>query len=579
MRRQDFKLIANLISGRVGVYFVESYFSSVWKADVEKKIIYYPSTILYNEEDLGCLIHEAGHIRFSTVPVNSQKLEALSQTWKKPAQQIWYLINALEDIRIETKMKDTYPGAKKYLDKLNQNSIIRTESTVKDLQLLHPKRFQELKSHRWSQYLSYCIAEKTIGKIYSDKIYNIWEFDKDKQILEAIDKTMEPIDRIIKSQTTEEAYEIMEKEILKYYLPLCDDVNQISDIQKFLDELTKALKDLLDKEKEELEKKRSKGKTKKSQSKKEKGDGNGGNEEDEDDEDSDDEDDGDGDEAEAMNLQTKKDDEMKNLGIPKKVKVKVPNVGRNLDDQETVPRINTADDLKREVEKNLATTRKAISILKDIQTIRYEGNYESGKLTPKKLYKLYTGNTKIFSKKVVQDKDQKDFVFAILVDNSGSMSDICKSGRRKSEEACVSAATLGKSLELANKRFAVYRFNDFVKEVKGFNKKMKYEDMMNLSYDDGGTDDVKAINHVMEILNKQPEKNKILIVATDGETYINESQKCVSEAEKTATVYGIGIRSRGLKDVYSKYINIEDASDLGAEFGKILQKTVGKRIR
>jgi len=56
-------------------------------------------------------------------------------------------------------------------------------------------------------------------------------------------------------------------------------------------------------------------------------------------------------------------------------------------------------ELLENVNLNLAGVRKAISILKDKEIKRYEGNYESGKLQNRKLYKLKTGTTKIFTRK------------------------------------------------------------------------------------------------------------------------------------------------------------------------------------
>jgi len=64
-------------------------------------------------------------------------------------------------------------------------------------------------------------------------------------------------------------------------------------------------------------------------------------------------------------------------------------------------------------------SRKLGRILKDNEAERYSGNYRSGKLNHKSLYKWKTGASRIFSRKV--ERNKKDYVVSIVVDISGSM--------------------------------------------------------------------------------------------------------------------------------------------------------------
>ncbi len=582
MNRKDFTLIANMISSKVGVRFCKSWFSSTWRADVDKKVIYYPDNILYDEADLGALIHEAGHIRFSTMPLNSQKLEEMSRSFNKPGQQIWDLLNVIEDIRVEKLMKGIYPGAKKYIDTLRTTDNMQHQIAMSQLKRLHPKRFNELKNRNWNHYLSCVLDSKALDDQKQFQMYkDLWDIDKNQKVTDALKKTDDAVNRAISTKTTEESFEIIQKEILPHYLPLCDDIPPMTDEQmkKMIESLMKAISQIVEDLKKEQE---AKGKGKGKGQKKDKQDGDKSDEEsDEDGNGKGDGDDGDEqdfdefDDADAEEIQTERENAKKRMGI---VKVSGHKPGKDLPKREKKI-LTSEEDLREEVQNSIGSVRKAISIIKDTNVVRFEGNYETGKLQTRKVYKIFTGQTKIFSKKVVTNNDDKDFVFYIAVDISGSMDEGCRTNRRKSDEACAAVATLGKALEMAGKRFEVLAFHTDSFVVKPFDKKMNYEDMLTISRGRGGTNDVRAINKSAEVLKNQPEKNKVLIVITDGDVYLHETKVAVDAAEKFAKVYGIGIGGVGLKQAFKRAINIDDASELGVEFGKILKEYVGRRTR
>lgn len=588
MTHREFAMIANLISKSINVKCVQNEHDGdiVWKANPVKKIIYYPKDTYYTNADLGYLIHEVGHLRFSqpiTMIESGEHKKFLEWVEKfgKSAEQIFHLVNALEDVRIEEKMKNIYPGAAKYLQVCHEQSLILDHSNNYDMRTFNPTGFKSFCEAKWLHYCKYW-AWKGSGNLKEARDY-LKRWYVDKEVYDAIEKTDKSLlKKIIKCKNTQELCMLIKDDLLKIYIPLCDN-EDVKKKKKSMKEFEKFMKEMMEKFMEMM-------KDIEAKIKKARKDGKGG--------------------------------KVKCIGkieadgkLAEKVKMEkdaeaTPGAGNpDLDSDEIFKmkalkddRGLTKEEILETIRINLPGTKKAISILKDINIERFEGNYDSGKLQNRKLYKLKTGQTKVFTRKIANVKDNKDMVFGLLIDQSGSMHQEFRSKSRagltsRVQEAALSAGILAKALQSCNKPFAIYGFNNNFRIYKEFNKKLDLNEIEKIVSNSFGSDasynnDGYAISRVIEYLKKRPEKHKILMVISDGQPAPGHG-KCekgiayrdydlkdeVIKAEKIAKVYGIGIEIKDVKEYYKRHIILDDTSLLGKKLVGIFRENIGKRIR
>lgn len=515
MTSNEFHLIAGMISNRVGVTCVAGGY--LWQADIKNNVIYYPHKRYYSEADLGLLIHESAHLRFTTKWDEQDFEEACKVEGGEPknGKQVFALMNALEDIRIEKQICDVYPGAEYYLNEMRESMWNNGYYYREDKRL-------------WAMYGVYMDWEATHPDWAEESLF-LRGLENNQKIRTAIDNTIDAVHKVPNIKTTDDLIDLMGKEILEHYLPLCDDAPPKSEMdevmKKLLEFLKKMVKMKLGGKKQGVQKRKQAVKT----------------EEDEEDA-----------ELQSGKKGGKLDFTMKR--------------GRNMNEET----------LRKAVRDNFASARKAISIIKDLETKRYEGNYQSGKLQNRKLWKIRAGNYRIFTKQVADSKDDKDMVFALLVDESGSM------GGTKIYQATIAAGLIGEALSRAGKRFAIYGFHDDVRVHKKFDQPFQIPDMLEIGKELGGTRDGEAVSKVAADLNRQPEKKKIMMVICDGESGSNGEYQLgsvVQKASKTIDVYGIGVQTNSVIRHYKNAIVINKPEDIGRELLKILKKNVGKRVR
>lgn len=108
MRSADLRRIADMLSQEHRVSIVPD---TSWKSDIKNRVIYYDQAAVYQLPDdhvLGILLHEIGHIRFTTeVPKDIQG--------NNPELR-HEILNVLEDIRIEERISRAYPNAREIMD-------------------------------------------------------------------------------------------------------------------------------------------------------------------------------------------------------------------------------------------------------------------------------------------------------------------------------------------------------------------------------------------------------------------------------------------------------------------------------
>lgn len=576
MTSTEFALLANLIAEEANVTCMQSPDEKgIWQANPIKKIIYYPKDTHYTDLDLGYLIHEVGHIRFSkAIPqlnsAKSGKFLKWVEKFGKSVEQIFNLVNAIEDIRVDAKMKSIYKGAGNYLNKSYLGAYEFDKNHKENLALFNPRGLKDMSEASWLHYCKYYLWKDAMGKKGAKRYLKRWNVKQD--VLKAIIKSekIDIVKKAIECKSTQEICNMIMKDVLEIYLPLCDKERKKKGMTK--EQFGKMMKELLKEFMEEMKKIEA-------QIKK----GKGGTQE-----------------IDNKEMDGKMTEKIKMEKEGKAGKNRSDKTGVGYSKEIFSTKISSYGITKQElidaVRMNLASVRKAISILKDKEIKRWEGNYESGKLQNRKLYKLKTGVTKIFTRKLGIEEDSKDMVVALLVDESGSMRGSRMGGMddkndmRPCDNAAIATTLLSKALEMCGKKHAVFGFNLLFKTHKEFNKKMNYDEMVKIShnasgYECGCNNDGYAINKTVELLKKRPEKHKILIVLSDGEPapapgYEKYDLKTEAKnAEKVAKVYGIGIDSNAVKSYYKRVIVIRNPAELGKTLTNIFKETVGKRKR
>ena len=204
-----------------------------------------------------------------------------------------------------------------------------------------------------------------------------------------------------------------------------------------------------------------------------------------------------------------------------------------------------------------------------------------GKLDSSTFYKK--DNYKIFKKKNAP-APQADLVFEILVDNSGSMHGT------KARLAGKALIIFCEALDRLHIPFSVDAFTEarsaitislkdydetYAKTKSNMTLFTEQFDVNKLNTWSGNIDELN-LRYVADELSQRREKDKMLIVISDGATCGDwRTLKQVSNNIENSgiTVLGIGIFDENVKDIYSKHMivkNTEDLQGLGAFLNKYL---------
>ena len=160
---------------------------------------------------------------------------------------------------------------------------------------------------------------------------------------------------------------------------------------------------------------------------------------------------------------------------------------------------------------------KLQSIIKDNKMRRYGGAFTRGKLNNKLLYKWKCKSTRLFSQKI--RRMHKDYAVTLLIDESGSMT-----FGDKHLNAARGAVLLSEVLNAINIPFEIRGFNASERIYKKFSQPFSWTVKRNLENiipsatngDNSNTNDAFAVNWASDALAKESGE-KILIVLCDGE--------------------------------------------------------------
>jgi len=552
MHKRDFALLTRVIAGKTGVSIQPTPPpSEEWKADTINRVIYYPDKYYYGDSDLGIAIHESGHIRFSGLSDISQKEmgKYLEENRRVIGlKDLWNLLHALEDIRIEQLMRGVYKGASYYL---------KTAS----LQYYNMAEYREVDSSLCRHYCLYFIYKYALSEELAGDYLEAVELGKKTRKLESRDKIIKAIKgskdiipKLFDCKTTDELLELIKTKILKHYIPLIDqreftEEQLMARIMEVLGKLAEKIKEARDK----AEKDREEGKP-----------------------------------GKAERLQPG--------GLP--------NDGENDPEDKEVEEgqlnPNLENKIKDYLTEKIPSMSRAISIIKDKDIIRSEGSYDRGKkLITRRLYKTKAKNYKVFSRPDSLGEGHKNLAFMLLLDESGSMFRRERAGEvlDKMGQAILSTALLGEGLKRAGKLYSVIGFQGKTYTHKGFKDKHltagEYAKLDHFAHKNGElggcswNSDGYAINQAVEQFKAiPPSYKKVLIVLSDGRPAPHREYKQydlraeIKKAEKEINhIFAVGICDNSVKEYYKNNIVINNPSELPEVITGLFKEVVGKRIR
>ena len=249
--------------------------------------------------------------------------------------------------------------------------------------------------------------------------------------------------------------------------------------------------------------------------------------------------------------------------------------------------------------------RRLQMIMRDNQFDREVQNLSRGKLDYTKLYKVPTGSTKVFKKKM--EPKNKEYHFGFLLDASSSM----RGGRGKGvlrclevlsallrkvpgihqyysafSESCFSISTpwAPQSLEGVKARYVATLYSRY--SARAINEHMADSNYGVKKFTQkgtgpwmGGTAVIEAISETIKLFPRGVAK-KYMFVLCDGDTNEDEGSTRLKDLERLAKknnihLIGVGIGVKSVKDVYEHSIVVKsNGSDLAEQMVQLISKLV-----
>lgn len=211
-------------------------------------------------------------------------------------------------------------------------------------------------------------------------------------------------------------------------------------------------------------------------------------------------------------------------------------------------------------------------------TVRYQADQKRGKLNSKKLYKASHGSRRLFKKKLENTDTIRSFAFSVLLDVSGSMS-----GARITHctRALIILAEVFKKMQIP---FELITFSDGAKTIKHFgaelDKNMERSIGGLVKHSGGGTNLNRGLDATK--IHSQPEKNKVVIVLSDGGVgHIPsfDEQYFMPWAKKGIKSVGFGIEcGDDIKQLaMGNSRSLDTASQLPVEFSNLLKDLIKRK--
>lgn len=201
----------------------------------------------------------------------------------------------------------------------------------------------------------------------------------------------------------------------------------------------------------------------------------------------------------------------------------------------------------------------------------------AGKIDSKSLSRMPSG---AICAKRIEKSDEADLNITLLVDMSGSMNSIMD----EAIKACIVLQEVCMSLKIpisvlgfkSGKPTAIHHFSNRL-----FKGRYSHMGIVNMSAG-GGTPLNDALKYLPQLLRKQKEEDKMVIVITDGapDTSLEECAASVRQIAQYAKVYGLDIGYGGdaLRQIFGTNCIVVDSLDkLPKELCRVVQKNMLRR--
>ncbi len=234
----------------------------------------------------------------------------------------------------------------------------------------------------------------------------------------------------------------------------------------------------------------------------------------------------------------------------------------------------------------------------------WRGGREEGRLDNRRLTSAYCGKPSVF--KLQEPCKEMDTALTILVDLSGSMA-------KRVDLARLAIIAMVEAIDKSGVSYEVLGFNNATHMLKGVETRSVVRDGDWSRYDpldmyifkdfverlhyckgaiasikqcvNGDNSDGEAVLNAYDRLRKRPEKRKIMIVFSDGMPATSTAfghrhlsthlRNVVASIERDGTdLIGVGVMSDAVEAFYSKYVVVRDLDDLSGEAMDVLAKAL-----
>ena len=219
-----------------------------------------------------------------------------------------------------------------------------------------------------------------------------------------------------------------------------------------------------------------------------------------------------------------------------------------------IPSDNEIDALLKPFYTTLA--RRLKDVLKENATIKWNGNYRSGKLLSKNAYKVILGEDRIFSKR--NNPDVPKYTISMLIDSSGSMA-----GTRH-YNIYHAGYLLKRACQLLGFKIRFYKYSN---EVYRLDDLSGYREFLS-----GCNDDKQGLEKVIEDID-QSEEN-IVLHLTDGSLCTDITQPLNRLKAMRVNTIGIGIETEEVKRVFPQSVVVKKVEELPLAIINLLRKLI-----
>lgn len=576
----DYRYIEQMANAFSSQHNIKIKIDKNWKIDIEKKELFYnPITLMFGTKAqvIVSLLHEIGHLRHTT-PYNQIETKEYN---KKYDRACFKILNLFEDLRIDKIMEKSYPGAKEIYEattEIIKEQARQNEEKAKEIK----KNISEKITDTGQSLATYggwnSIEKSTKGyckdyQLDEEKIKEIINIKGGKELIESINNLIK------KELENKNIHEYIQGILLKSINAKDDEIPQsvlkeVKETEACIEKArnannTQEVQNIIETEVfpkiEEILKNFQEGSE---ETKTIFGEHN------------------------AKRLQNgERELDFYNRDYKPREKIEEETRTKNKNQQgnnnsgadpgSDMPQEWAEGDYTSLKESVMSAIAELTRKLKNIKTkdlaLKWKTQLTKGKLNIKDVYKYASGNNRFFKKREESTDRTQNFSFSIVVDKSGSMR-----GERiiNATRGTILLAEVFKNLNIP---FEIAVFGDYTEIIKKFDEEYKPSLKSRIGgivkATHGGTDLTKIFSK--SHINERKEKNKYMIILTDGDIYdINETkEKSKIITDKGVEIIGLCIETsihNGLKTITENTKEITDANTIPTEFEEVLNKIIKK---